>query len=223
MSFRKQFNISVYFVLDPSLCAGRNYIDVAAAAAAGGASMVQLRDKGAGRDEVVHHANNLKQMAADFGVPFIVNDYVDVALEVDADGVHLGQDDVAPADARKMLGEDKIIGLTAFTEERIEAVDPAIVDYIGLGPFYITQTEKGKSVLGPLEAGGNGRFEELAALSRVPVVGIGGIRPENAAAVIEAGADGVAMMRSISEAEDPEGAAYAFLNVIAAARLREAS
>ena len=104
------------------------------------------------------------------------------------------------------MGADAIIGQTAFTEAHIAAVDPAIVDYIGTGPFYPTQTDKGKPVLGA-EA-----FAELVALSPVPVVGVGGITPSNAAAVIDAGADGVAMMRSISEADDISAAVQAFKN-----------
>jgi thiamine-phosphate pyrophosphorylase len=132
--------------------------------------------------------------------------------------VHLGQGDASPEEARVKLGADAIIGQTAFTQEQIEAVDPEVVDYIGTGPFYTTQTRKGKELLGPSEAGGNGRFAALAALSPLPVVGIGGITPENAHAVLEAGAQGVAMMRAISEADDPEGAARAFAGVIAVTR-----
>ena len=214
---RNTFDLSVYFVLDPSLCAGRNYLDVAHAAVRGGASMVQLRDKSGDRDKVVHHANNLKPMCAQYKVPFIVNDYVDVALEAGADGVHLGQGDGDPAEARAKLGEHAIIGLTAFEPVHFEMLDRTIVDYAGTGPVYSTKTDKGKPVLG-LE-----NFSNLVDCSPVPVVGIGGITPDNAPDVINAGADGVAMMRSISEAEDIENAAYRFLNVVAAARLQEVS
>ncbi len=208
----KNFDLSVYFVADPSVCAGRNVTDVVAAALRGGVSMVQLRDKGASlaiaqkvRDVVAaHNAQRARRVA------FLINDHVEIAQEIGADGVHLGQEDMTPRQAREVLGPEAIIGLTAFTEDQIRAVDPAVVDYIGTGPFYETQTKKGKPVLGPVEAGGNGEFSSLIALSSVPVVGIGGITPGNARTVIEAGAQGVAMMRSISEAQDPAEAAQAF-------------
>lgn len=216
---KKSLDLSIYFVADPTLCGGREVADVVAAALRGGVSMVQYRDKGcphATRDLIMHHAQAVRdavyrhnrETGAD--VPFLVNDHVEIAREVGADGVHLGQGDMSAKEARKILGPEAIIGLTAFTEDQIRAVDPAVVDYIGTGPFYETHTKKGKPVLGAPEFGGNGEFSRLAALSPVPVVGIGGITPDNAAAVIAAGAQGVAMMRSVSEAEDPEAAARAF-------------
>ncbi|MCK5284613.1 MAG: thiamine phosphate synthase [Alphaproteobacteria bacterium] len=217
MSFRTCFDPSVYFILDPSVCAGRNYIDVAYDAVRGGVSMLQLRYKCDDKYDVIHHANNLKQMLFEFHVPFIVNDYVDVALEVDADGVHLGQDDMSPQEARRILGEDKIIGLTAFDSAHFDVLDCLIVDYVGTGPIHPTLTKPDKAVLGL------SGFAELLDCSSVPVVAIGGITPENAADIVSAGADGVAMMRGISEADNVEQAAYKFLNIFAASRLRDAS
>ena len=164
--------------------------------------MIQLRDKS---DQVLAHARALKGL--NLPVPLLINDHVDVAKDVDADGVHLGQGDMDVAKARRLLGPDKIIGLTAYNEAQIEGVDPAIVDYIGTGPVYATKTDKGKPVLGAQP------FGKLAALSRVPVVGIGGVAPENALPVLHAGAAGVAMMRSISEAEDVGAAARAFTEI----------
>ncbi|MCB9983437.1 MAG: thiamine phosphate synthase [Rhodospirillales bacterium] len=225
----RNFNPSIYFVADPSLCAGRDIVDVVSAALRGGVTMVQYRNKSGDMKEIYAQAAMLAEMLASCPhpnpppgrgreersegggvIPFIINDHIDVAFAVGADGVHLGQGDASAAEARAKLGANAIIGQTAFTKEQIVAVDPDIIDYIGLGPFYITQTKKGKDVLGPVEQGGNGRFSELAALSPVPVVGIGGITPANAQAVMEAGAAGVAMMRSISEAENIEQAARAF-------------
>ena len=146
-------------------------------------------------------------MVKPFRVPLLVNDYVDIAFAVGADGVHVGQGDSDVAEARARLGEDAIVGLTAFTEEQITAVDPAVVDYIGTGPVYPTQTDKGKPVLG-----GDG-FSALVQLSPVPVVGIGGITPENASRVLDAGAAGVAMMRSVSAADDIAAAVKAFQEI----------
>ncbi len=219
MISRQNFDCSVYFILDPSLCAGRDPVDVARAAIRGGVTMLQYRDKGSLADTIIHNLRKLKDIASKADVPFLINDHVDIAKEVGADGVHLGQDDMNPEQAREILGPEAIIGVTAFTEDQIAAINPDIVDYIGMGPFYTTQTKKNKPILG--EEGAR-RFRELAALSPVPVVGIGGITPDNAGAVIKAGAHGVAMMRSVSESSDPEEAASAFVNAIGDSRLREA-
>lgn len=204
MQKQKRFDLSVYFVADPSLCAGRDVVDVVRAAVRGGTTMVQLRDKSGRYDS----AKILRDFLKPLSVPFLINDRVDIALAVDADGVHLGQGDMAAASARTMLGGDKIIGVTAFEKSHFKAIDPAVVDYAGTGPFYPTQTDKGKPVLGAE------KFQELLRLSPVPVVGIGGITPENAAAVLQCGAAGVAMMRSISAAENPEDAAQAFVEIV---------
>ncbi len=208
---RQSFDPSVYFVADPSVCNGRPLPDIVKQAADGGVTMVQLRDKsGAFTD-----ARIIRDILKPLNIPFIINDNVHLAYELDADGVHLGQGDMDPAKARTILGADKIVGITAFKISHFENIDPAIVDYTGTGPFYATLTKPDKPVLGPEE------FHVLAAISPVPVVGIGGITPDNAAAVIEAGAAGVAMMRAISESPDPENAARAFVKAITP--LRKAS
>lgn len=198
------FDLSIYFVADPACCNGRPIADVVMAAVDGGVTMVQYRDKSEDMPTIAANASMLAELLKSRNIPFVVNDYVDVARMAGADGVHLGQGDVDHRVARSVLGFDAIIGKTAFTKAHIEAIDDTVVDYIGTGPFYPTQTDKRKPVLGAL------KFAELAALRDIPMVGIGGITPENAAAVIVAGADGVAMMRSISEADDVAGAVRAF-------------
>ena len=198
------FDLSIYFVADPACCKGRAIFDVVLEAAEAGVTMVQYRDKSGDMPLISANAAMLAQLLKPFGIPLLVNDHVDIAFAAGADGVHIGQGDCDPAEARKTLGEDAIIGLTAFNEDQISAVDPEIIDYIGTGPVHPTQTDKGKPVLGV------DGFAELCALSPVRVVGIGGITPENAAPVLQAGADGVAMMRSISEASDISEAVKAF-------------
>jgi len=190
------FDLSIYFVADPACCNGRSIVDVVMEAAEAGVTMVQYRDKSADMPQITANAAMLVEMLKPYNIPLLVNDYVDVAVAASADGVHLGQGDSDPVEARAKLGIEAIIGQTAFTAEHIAAVDDTVVDYIGTGPFYPTQTDKGKPVLGAV------KFSVLAALSNVPVVGIGGITPDNAQAVLDAGADGVAMMRSISAADD---------------------
>ncbi|MEM7650872.1 MAG: thiamine phosphate synthase [Pseudomonadota bacterium] len=207
----KAFDLSIYFVADPSVCAhggrARDIVDVVMNAVRGGVTMVQYRNKHDPMPDILAEAAMLKEWMPE-GVPLLINDHIDVAQAVGADGVHLGQGDASPEEARAKLGEDAIIGQTAFTAEHMAAVDPAIVDYVGTGPFYETKTDKGKPVLGAE------KFSEIIKLSPVPVVGIGGITPENAKAVIGAGAHGVAMMRSISEAPDVAAAARAFKNLL---------
>ena len=197
-------DLSIYFVADPACCGGRDIADVVVQAAEAGVTMVQYRDKSGDMPQITANAAMLAELLKNYKIPFLVNDYVDVAKSASADGVHLGQLDVDPRVARSILGFDAIIGLTAFTKEQIEAVDDTVVDYIGTGPFYPTKTDKGKPVLG------REQFSALAALRDIPMVGIGGITPKNAAEVIAAGADGVAMMRSISEADDIAAAVRSF-------------
>lgn len=209
---QKPFDLSVYFVADPSLCGGRDIIDVVMAAVDGGASMVQYRNKTGPEPEFFAQAAMLSELLKPRGVPFIVNDNIDVAFAVEADGVHLGQGDASPEQARARLGEAAIIGQTAFTEDHIINLDKS-VNYIGTGPFYETLTDKGKPVLG------SETFMMLSRLSPVPVVGIGGITPERTKSVILSGAHGVAMMRAISEAPDPKDAAREFVQAVARARM----
>lgn len=178
------------------------------AAVDGGVTMVQYRNKSGNMPEIHMHCALLAELLKGRGVAFLVNDHIDVAFASGATGVHLGQGDASPQEAREKLGEAAIIGLTAFTPEHMAAIDAQVVDYVGTGPFYPTQTDKGKPVMGAE------KFAEIAGLSPVPVVGIGGITPENAHAVMAAGANGLAMMRAISEADDVKRAARSFLEAL---------
>ncbi len=205
MNDRRNFDLSVYFIADPHCCGGRAIEDVVLAAIRGGATMIQLRNKVDTPKIVKAQASSLKSLLGNLSVPFILNDYVDLAAEIGADGVHIGQDDMSAQEARKIIGNDRILGVTAFTADHYAAIQPEITDYVGTGPFFATQTKPDKPVLG---ADG---FRKLASLAPVPVVGIGGITPDNAAQVIKCGANGVAMMRAISEADDPKIAASRFV------------
>ncbi len=205
MTYRYNFNLSIYFIADPSVCAGRAVEDVVRSAVAGGVSIVQLRDKSGDMAGVETRAKAIQEILAESAIPFIINDYVELAAEIGADGVHIGQGDMGAEHARKIIGERAILGVTAFTRAHYSMIDPSIVDYVGTGPCYPTLTKPDKKVLGV------DGFAKLAKNSPVPVVGIGGITPDNAGAVIKAGASGVAMMRSISMADDPEIAARGFL------------
>ena len=209
---KKPLDLSVYFVADADECGERNLVDIVKDAVQGGVSMVQIRDKSGNKDRIHHTAKAvgdwLISYAAQNGgrhIPLLINDYVDIAKELGVDGVHIGQGDMSAAQARAILGDDKIIGVTAFSPEHFSMMNPRTVEYAGTGPFYETKTDKGKPVLG------KEKFAELVKLSPVPVVGIGGITPINASAVFQAGAAGVAMMRSISLAQNPQNIAAQFL------------
>lgn len=204
----KLFNPSIYFIADPACCGGRLVVDVVMQAAEAGVTMVQYRNKSGDMSRIMAEAAMLSELLKPYDIPFLVNDYVDVAFAAQADGVHLGQGDCSPAEARAKLGAGAIIGQTAFTTVHIAAVDPAVVDYIGTGPVYPTQTDKGKPVIGV------DGFAAMAALSPVPVVGIGGITADNAGAVMNVGAAGVAMMRSVSEADDIAAAVRGFKEIL---------
>jgi len=213
MKKRDNFDVSVYVVIDPSVCGGRAVEEVAAMALCGGASMIQLRNKVDSLAIVKDQAHAIQSILADSSVAFIINDHVELAAEINADGVHIGQGDMDAIEARKVIGNNKILGLTAFTKDHYSSVSPDIVDYFGTGPVYPTLTKPDKAVLG-IDG-----FAKLAKDSPVPVVGIGGITPKNAGAVIKAGASGVAMMRSVSEAENPEQAVSDFVTSVKEARL----
>lgn len=212
MIFRNNFDLSVYFIADSSVCDGRAVEDVVAAALRGGATMVQLRNKDCSRDIVIDEAKRIQGVLADSDVPLIINDYVELAAEIGADGVHIGQDDMSIRDARNIMGDNAILGLTAFTRGHYDKIDADVIDYVGTGPCYSTLTKPDKPVLGV------SGLMQLVNNALVPVVGIGGITPENTADVISAGAKGVAMMRAISDAIDPEAAAREFVKSVNRAR-----
>lgn len=206
------FDLSVYFIADPHVCGGRPVEDVVKAAVEGGATMVQLRNKEDDLDVIEKQAMAIKPILAEAKIPFFLNDHVHLAKELDLDGTHIGQGDMPADQAREILGKDKIIGLTAYTEHHFEKIDTNVVDYAGTGPFYATLTKPGKPVLGP------DKFSDLIECTTLPVVGIGGITPENASKVIECGAHGVAMMRSVSEADDPAAVVHEFKQAVHRAR-----
>lgn len=208
----RKLDLSLYFIADPSVCTFHPIHTVVAAAIEGGATLIQYRDKSKNMDQIKDTACTLLTLCQSYNIPLLINDHVEIAAEIGADGVHIGQGDMSPAEAKASLHPDSIIGLTAFTPEHFAAIDPAIVDYTGTGPVYPTKTDKGKPVIGP------DGLAKLIPLSPVPVVGIGGITKDNAAAVMRTGAAGIAMMRAISGAERPDLAAAELLKIINTSR-----
>ena len=194
-------------IVDPERAGGRDLVDLARQIAAGGATLVQLRDKKNETRVMVEEARAIKAALKPFKVPFVVNDRVDVALAADADGVHVGPDDMAVADARALLGANAIIGLSIKTIAEAETAPVELIDYAGIGGVYATLSKEQKSA--PIGPEG---FARVAAVLRrrapkLPLAGIAGVDAGNAAAVISAGADGVAVISALSLAPDPAAAA----------------
>lgn len=210
---RRRFDLSVYLVTDTRLSGPRGVAAVAAAAARGGVTIVQLRDPDATTRELIAAAGALQAALAPHGVPLVINDRVDVALAVGADGVHLGDRDMPAETARRLLGPGRIVGVTVHDAAEARAVDTAIADYAGIGPVFATTT---KAEARP--AIGVDGFRALRRLVPLPVVGIGGIDAARTAAVIAAGADGVAVVSAICAAPDPEAAARAIAAAVAEGR-----
>jgi thiamine-phosphate pyrophosphorylase len=209
---RLAFDLSLYLVVGPDATAGRDVTSVALAAVRGGATMVQLRYK-AGVSEIMQSAREVIEVLRPTGVPVIINDRVDLARALGAQGVHLGQGDTPPSEARAVLGEDAIVGLSITDPEQLKKVDPTVVDYLGAGPIFDTGSKPDAAPALGLEA-----LSQIAGGVRLPVAAIGGITEANAAAVIRAGADGLAVISAICAADNPEEAARALVARIDEAR-----
>lgn len=209
MSIARALDLRLYIVLDPAVAGGRSVVEIARQALAGGATMLQLRDKRSSDREILGSATEIAKLCRSAHVPFIVNDRVDIAWASGADGVHLGHDDLPLAVARKLLGHDAIIGMSAGNLTELAAVLPANPDYLGVGPMYATCT---KSDAG--QPVGPAMIRTLReAAPTIPLVGIGGITADNAGAVMAAGADGIAVVSAVVAAPDVEAATRALCSL----------
>lgn len=169
-----------------------------------GATFLQIREKELGDADFLNQAKALKEVAARYGVPYVVNDNIQVALECDADGVHVGQSDIVGKDVRSMIGPDKILGISANTVETAIAAEKAGADYIGVGAVFNTSTKKDATTLSVSQ------LREICDAVRIPVVAIGGISSGNILQLSGSGIDGVAVVSAIYAQSDP-GAATAEL------------
>jgi len=205
----KRFDLSLYLVLDPGLCRSIGMVETARAAVAGGATMVQLRDKHADTERMIATGLALKAALAGTGVPLIVNDDVEAAIAIGADGVHVGQNDLGAAAVRSRVGPDMILGLSIGTADLAQAIDPAVIDYVGVGPVFPTATKPGH----PPAIGFDG-LADVTAASRVPVVAIGGLKARHVAETLATGAAGLAVVSAICGTPDPRVASAALLYAI---------
>jgi thiamine-phosphate pyrophosphorylase len=214
---RAMIDLSLYLVTDRGLCGSRGLITTVRAALQGGITALQYRAKHATLREALAEASILASMAREYGVPFIVNDRLDLALAVEADGLHVGQSDMPVALARRLLGPDKILGLSITEQREIDEMEAEVIDYVGLGPVFATATKADAS--SPL---GLDQFHNLRAAIDLPVVAIGGIDAAQAGPVIAAGADGIAVVSAICAADDPQAASRNLLDRIEQVRAKGA-
>lgn len=200
---KPHINYSLYLVTDEVERCRYGLVETVRRAVEGGVTLVQYRSEKLTHEEQKAQVLPLQQYLRSVGVPLIINDNVALAVEIDAEGIHIGQDDMPVAEARALIGPDKILGLTVTTAEQMAAVNTELVDYIGCGPVFPTITKEDA----PPPMGIEG-WAELAKLSPLPIVAIGGLNAERTAAIRATGlAAGVAVVSAICAAENPTAAA----------------
>ena len=205
----KKEDLRLYLVTDRTMAKERPIEIIVKQAVEGGVTMVQLREKLIGTRDFIALALKLKEVLKPYGVPLIINDRVDVALAADADGVHIGQSDMPYAFARRILGPDKIIGLSVENFEQIEEANRLDVDYIGVSPVFSTPTKTDTARPFGLEG-----LRKAVRMSVHPTVAIGGMNERTAADVMTCGADGIAVVSAIVCAYDPEESSKNLLQII---------
>jgi len=205
-------------IVDPERANGRPLAELTRLVVAGGATLIQLRDKHGATRRTIEEARAIHAALAGTGVPLVINDRVDVALAAQADGVHVGQDDMRVEDARRLLGPKAIIGLSIKTVVQANAAPLGQIDYAGVGGVYATASKDNPDP--PIGIAG---LRDIVAALRarrrdLPICGIAGIDASNAAPVIAAGADGVAVISALSAQNDPEAAARQLRAIVDQAR-----
>lgn len=197
---------SLYLVTDRSICRHKDWVEAVREAVAGGVTLVQLREKNKPTQEVVECGRALLKVLRPLGVPLVVNDFIEVAEAIEADGVHLGATDASAAEARRRLGPDAVIGVSLVANQGwVEST----VDYVAVSPVFPTQSKTDLTPFFGLEG-----VKGVRRQTRLPLIAIGGIHSENAAAVLEAGADGLAVISAILASDDPRAAALRLKQVI---------
>lgn len=204
-------------ITDAGLSRGRSHLEVVRAAVRGGATLVQLREKNASTRAMVELGQELRGLTRKAGVPLIVNDRVDVALAADADGVHVGQDDMPATLARRIIGPNMILGVSATSFEEALRAEQDGADYLGVGPIFATGSKADAAP--PMGLDG---LSAVATRVSIPIVAIGGISLQNVDAVVEAGADGIAIISAVVGAPDVEQAARLLISAVRAQRSRMA-
>jgi thiamine-phosphate pyrophosphorylase len=206
----------LYVITDEELSHGRSHVEIAKAAILGGADVIQLRDKRAGSRNLYETALQIRKLTNEVGVQFIVNDRLDIALAVNADGLHVGQDDLPTAVAREYLGPRKILGVSIRTVEEALLAEKDGADYLGAGPVFEARSTKADAG----EPRGIQLIRNICSKIALPIVAIGGINHENISSVIEAGAQCAAVISAVVSAQNIADATRSLKNKIAGAASR---
>lgn len=197
----------LYVILDPDASRERPLLDILKQAADGGARLFQYRNKTASMLAAYREAAALRRATQDVGATFLVNDRCDLALAVEADGVHLGQQDLPIEMARAILGAGKLIGVSTHTDAQVRAAAQAGADYLGFGPVFTPLSKRNHEPIVGIEG-----LRRIRGLTTLPVFAIGGITPDRVPALAEVGADGVAVISAIAQAADVTAAVRAFVS-----------
>lgn len=205
---KPEMDYTLYLVTDRTLAGARDFDDLVGRAVRGGCTLVQLREKDASSGELYERALRLKRVTDYFHVPLIIDDRVDIMLAVDAAGVHLGQSDLPAEAARRLIGPDKILGVSARTVEEAEAAESAGADYLGVGAVFPTATKT------DAEPVARETLAAICAAVRIPVVAIGGLNAKNIPLLEGSGISGAAVVSAVMGAEDPEEAARKLKEVV---------
>ncbi|GAB6150063.1 thiamine phosphate synthase [Clostridium novyi] len=201
-------NYKLYLITDRSFLNGRSLAECVEDAIKGGATLVQVREKNISTRDFYNIAREVQEVTTKYNVPLLINDRIDIALAINADGVHLGQSDMPIELARKILGDDKVIGISAGNvKEAIEA-EKAGADYVGLGAVFFTGTKK--DIDEPIGLAG---LKEITEKITIPSVAIGGINKENAKSVLATGVDGISVISAILKNDDIQGASKTLANI----------
>ncbi|CCU80696.1 Thiamin-phosphate pyrophosphorylase [Halanaerobium saccharolyticum subsp. saccharolyticum DSM 6643] len=211
----KTINWDLYLITEESLSAGKKSIEVVKEAAAAGVDAVQLREKELPLREKFSLGKEIKKICRRHNIDFIVNDRVDLALALDADGVHLGQSDLPLRSARRILGSDKIIGITAWKDGEIAGAEAEGADYLGVGSIFKTKSKK-------LSSDKNGiglqRLKKIRKQTELPLIAVGGLNQDNSAQAIKNGADTVSVITAITKAKEIAANTAEFKEIIRAAK-----
>ena len=213
---KRPIDLSLYLVTDRKLSYPRTIEEVVSSAVRGGVTAVQLREKECSTREYIELARNIQRILKPLYIPLIINDRIDIALAVGADGVHIGQLDMPYIDARRLMGSNAIIGLSVETMGQAIAAESLDADYLGVSPVFHTPTKTDTTTEWGIEG-----LKILRSKSRHLLIAIGGINPSNAAEVIEAGADGLAVVSAICASPNPEETSKQLRTIIEQTRRKE--
>jgi len=211
----KNINWDLYLITEESLSDGRKSLEVVKEAAAAGVDVIQLREKNLSLREKFQLGKQIKNVCSRHNITFIVNDRIDLAQALGADGVHLGQSDLPLRSARRILGPDKIIGISAWLNQEITAAEDDGADYLGVGAIFRT---KSKQLNSDKNGIGLKRLDEIRKKTELPLIAIGGLNKENASEVIKSGADCISVITALTRAKSIEKETKIFKKVIKQAK-----